>query len=922
MLVVTLATAVLESYAIIVLDNTEQQGVTRRRPPLFMRDAFQQEQSAAESTRADVRAEGFRSSVVHKPASVDGPGGLTVQDPPKGWPFSEVHVNFNSHISENEAKDLPGIIAPRPDESRGKQQQHMQHQRYNKQIIHHHKPQQRQQLHHEQGNLIHPQHPVQQQNPQQKPHQAAATATNISGQLNNGFIQTADARKFKQPLPNLITTNGNQQSGIAPGNDGHETVNEPSENIPVTRAPISGLHTGYNLELITPAGTSANSNQILNVIKKEVSTSGSRLSEENVSSLNSNKQQQSNNPFVHTEPIRTQNQASSRVNVQQKEVGTGNNYVWREFSPGLEISSNAPQLTVGSHQIPTAAQEPGATGFKKGEQESSMSGNSATSNVGGQSGTKVQGVHLSNFDHANALGHSANFGYGDAMASLPPHLHTGVQHANQENSVTHSQGQAASEQEENTKYKSSDHNIIQSSLPDAGRSNKHMDTALGGINESPGNGQAVYNLGGQYNQQPTQQQPQIYSLLPQTSYSLLPTDHNVLTINPSLIQGVPGALILGNGLPAGHHNVLLSGQGLVNVGGHGASMQAVYIPMSGFRSSVLGNYQAQKGTVGGQHIGQVQQSPAVLVNSHVGEGIISIAPMPYLGLISGGLYGHTGIGGLHLLQGNMLGMQGLHGGTTSLHTGQSGGMLFGGNHFLSSSGGLASENQSNLAHEHYEPALQFELQAAGQQQQAQGSRHITMTAGKNLPSFQGAFPYQQQQVNKQHSLTPQINVHPNGFGVNILQQHPVPQKSFKTGGYQGLPAGRHRYPQQPSVFPAYDHAVGVPDRRYQTFSVAPQLHEPVLTASSHPSGFKLNSIEQEIPQPQTALKRNENVSKPISVPDAGTQLGGKTPHGWPKRYVSSNSGQPSSPASNYAFPANSPFLLGLKPPTANPSFMK
>jgi hypothetical protein len=357
-------------------------------------------------------------------------------------------------------------------------------------------------------------------------------------------------------------------------------------------------------------------------------------------------------------------------------------------------------------------------------------------------------------------------------------------------------------------------------------------------------------------------------------------------------------------------------------------MQAFYFPMSGFPNSQLGNYQAHKGTIGGQHIGQVEQSPAVLVNSHVGEGIISIAPMPYLGLITGGLYGHTGIGGLHLLQGNMLGIQGLHG-VTSLQNGQSGGM-FGGSHFLSSSGGIVSESQSNLAHEDYEPALQSELQAAGQQQQVQRSRHVPLTEGKNLPGFQSAVSNQHQQVDKEHSLTPQINVHPKGFGVNILQQHPIPQKGFKTGGYHVLPAGKHRFPQRPPVFPAYDHAVGVPDRGYQNFAVATQLHEPVLTANSHPSAFKSNtippqipfSIEQEMPQPQTVVKREGNVSKPIPVPVVGTHFGGKIAHGWPKLYVHSNLGKPSSPASNYVFPTNAPYVTGLKPPNANSVFMK
>jgi hypothetical protein len=912
-LVVTLVTAVLESYAIIVLDNTEQQqGVTRRRPPLLMSGTLHQELSAAESTRADVKAQGFRSTVIHKPASVNGPGGLTVQDPPKGWPFSEVHVNLNSHIPENEAKGLPRIIIPRPDESRIKQyqQQQIQHQRTDKQFIQQHKSGHNQQLHHEQRSLIHPQHPVQQQNLQQKPEQAAATGTNNSGQLT---------RKLKQPVPYIIAANGNQQLGVARGNDDHETINEPSENIPVTRASNSDVHTGYNFKLIPPPDTSANSNQMLSVIKQEVSTSGPRSSAEDVSGLNGNKQQQNSSPFVDVEPKSSQNQAVR----QHNEVGTSTNYVWRDVSPGLQISSNTPQLPVGSHQSPTAAQEPLAAtaDFKKEEHESSLSGKSATTNVGVQSGANVQGVHVSNFDHASALGHSANFGYRDAVASLPSHLQTGGQHANQEHAVTRSQDQAAGEQEQNTRYKSSDHEITHNSPPGAGKSGMHMDTVLGRINENHGNAHAVYNHGGQYNQQ----QPQIYSLMPQASYSVVPTNQKVLTINTGLVQGAPGALILGNGLHAGHQDILFSGQGMVNAGGHAAPVQALYIPMPVFQGSQLGNYHAQKGTVGGHHVGHLQQNPPVLLNSHVGEGIISIAPMPYLGLINGGLYGHTGIGGLHLLQGNMLGMPGLNRGT-SLHGGQIGGMLFGGNHFLSSNGGLATDSQSNLAHQDYASALQFETQAAGQQQHS-ANRHVPVAAGGNLPN---ASPHQQQQVNHQHGLAPQINVHPHGFGMSIVQQHPVPQRGFKTGGYSGLPVGRHRFPQQPSGFPAYGHAVGVPDRGYQTFSVASQLHEPVLTTSSHPSGFKLNTVhthipfatEQEMPQLQAAVKRDGSLSKPISVPDLGTQLGDKTARGWPKRYISANSETPSSPTSNYVFPTNSRFVMGLKSPAASHGFIK
>jgi hypothetical protein len=256
--------------------------------------------------------------------------------------------------------------------------------------------------------------------------------------------------------------------------------------------------------------------------------------------------------------------------------------------------------------------------------------------------------------------------------------------------------------------------------------------------------------------------------------------------------------------------------------------------------------------------------------------------------------------------------------------------MFDGGHFLSSSQGLGSDNQINLAHEDYEPALQFELQSAGHQQQIQGNRRVPLAAGKNVPGFQSVFPYQQQQVKKQPILTPQINVHPKGFGVNILQQYPVTQKGFKTGGYHGLPAGRHRFTQQPPVFPAYDHAVGVPERGYQTFTVAPQLHEPVFTASSHPSAFKLNAVptqmpfrtEQEMPQPQTEVKKEENVSKPISVPEVRTQFGGKIVQGWPKLHFPSNSVKPSSPAVNYVFPTNSPFVMGLKHPTTHSGFMK
>jgi hypothetical protein len=256
--------------------------------------------------------------------------------------------------------------------------------------------------------------------------------------------------------------------------------------------------------------------------------------------------------------------------------------------------------------------------------------------------------------------------------------------------------------------------------------------------------------------------------------------------------------------------------------------------------------------------------------------------------------------------------------------------MFGGSHFLSSSGGLVTDNQSNLAHEDYEPALQYELPAAGQQQRVQRNHRVPLAAGKNFPSFQSASAYQHQQVNKQHSLTPQINVQPKGFGMNILQQHPVPQKGFKTGGYHGLPTGKYRFPQQPPVFPAYDHAVGVPDRGYQNFAVAPQLHGPVLTASSHPSALTVNtippqmsfSIEQEMPQPQTAVKREGNVSKPMPVPDVGTHFGGKIAHGWPKLYVHSNSEKPTSLATNYVFPTNAPYVTGLKHPTVNSAFMK
>ena len=77
-----------------------------------------------------------------------------------------------------------------------------------------------------------------------------------------------------------------------------------------------------------------------------------------------------------------------------------------------------------------------------------------------------------------------------------------------------------------------------------------------------------------------------------------------------------------------------------------------------------------------------------------------------------------------------------------------------------------------------------------------------------------------------------------------------------------------------------------------------------------------------MPQLQAAVKRDGSLSKPISVPDLGTQLGDKTARGWPKRYISSNSETPSSPTSNYVFPTNSRFVMGLKSLAASHGFMK
>jgi hypothetical protein len=883
-----------------------------------MSDNPRQEQAVAESTIGDVKVQGFRSSVVHKPISADGQGrGLTVQVPPKAWPFSEIHVNFNSHIPENEVNGVSSIITHRTEESRIRQSEH---QRKNQHYI------QQQQLHQEQEDLIQPQkNAIQQQKLQLQPQHAAATLTNSDTHFSSGFTQTADSRKFKQPSPYIIIANKNQPLGFVSENGDQKTINELTENIP--RA-TSGLHTGPNFGFTARPDSSVHHNQKLKVIKQEVSISGSQLFGDG---LQNNQQQQNNSPINSIHPSATHIQATRSENMQQNEVLTGDpNYVWRDVSPGLEISSNAPQLFGRLHHNLPAARQPRTNDVTTKEQDITTFEHSI---IGGQSdvatdyltGKNLNVGQVSNFDHANALGHSANFGYRDALVSLPAQFRTGDSHVNEKHSVIVSQGHETALKEEGTQYKSTGHKV-RNVLPVAGKSGENIGTVSLGTNVSPGAaGPSVNNLGGQHSQQ--QQHSQTNSLLPQPNYADDSTSHKVLLKpNKNLIQGIPGSFILGNGLHAGYdsrnvatQNSLLSTQGMLNTGGHGVRLQVFYLPVPGPHVSQLGNHQIQIGTVD-----HVQQGLPALDGSHIGQGIINMATVPYIGLMNGGLYGYAGAGGLPILQGNFLGIQRLHGMArgAALHSGHVGGMPIGSNHLPLSSDVPAPDN--HLAQEVYKPAFQSGLQVTGQQQH--NAVQAPLRAGQEALSAQNTVPYQHQQVKKQHSLEPQLNIHPNGIGLRLVQQHPVPHNNIQFGGYQRFPFGGHHYLQQP----AHDHAVGIPNRSYQTFSFSPRIHQP----NSQHHTFKFNSLpptpdtqipthmNQEVLQPQAVVKRDERISKPTALPKLERPFGNKRAEERAKRYFGSKPAKATGQFSNSVFTTKPHYGVGMRPRNAGPGFMR
>jgi hypothetical protein len=877
-----MATAVLESQTIIVLDNTKQ---------LPMKKIPQEEQAVAESSRDDVKIQGFRSSVVHKPGSSDSQtGGLTVQDPPKGWPFSEINVNFNTLMSENKANVNPGIATHRPEQSRirQKQQPHLKHQNTNHNLIR----QQQEQLHQVQRDVIH----SQQQNLHQHHQKVSAPVTN-----SNGFTQTTNSNEFNQPPPYIITANGHQQSGLVPGNSDQNSAKEPTEIIPKTIHSNTGLQTGYNFGFVTPPNTFAHDNQVMNVIKQEFSASGD-------DKLLSNQQQRDDSLGIHI-------QSAGAHNISPGNRDT--NYVWRDISPGLEISSNAPQLAGGLHRNFAATRKPDMT-----------SGNIMNSKVGGQS--HAAHLQVPNFDHANALGHSANFGHRDAVLSTPAQFQ-----ANQEHLVTISQGHSAGVQEQENQYQNNGHKI-QNAVSDPGNRNENIGSVVTGTNKNPGIvGQAERIPGDQYNHQ--QQQPEIHSVSPQSSYGVDVASHKVpVTLNKGLVQGIPGSLVLGNEFHLGYatgntgqQNVLLYMQDMVNAGDNGMPLQAFYVPLLGLQSGQVENHQAQEGNVDGQHVEEIQRNHPGVVGSHMAKGVINTAPMLYVGLPM--INGYAGFRGLPLLQGNLLGIQGLHGVVGGTH--QIGGMFLGGNYFPFPDGRLALDNQNNLAHKTYKPALESVMQATGQHHntfEAQGNQYIPMPIGKNVVSFENTAPYQYQQVNNQlsHTVRPQINVHPNGFALKIQHQHPIPQHNFNSGRHHKLPFGGNRFPQQPSGFPPQEFVLGAPKTPTQGYQTFP--FPPISAANSQQPGFKLNplqafpltqpplNIPQEVPQSHSTVKRDENVSKPPAPSKLGIQLRDKNAYGW----LGSMPGKTKSPFSNSLFPTNTRHVIGLIPPTTSPSFVK
>jgi hypothetical protein len=866
LLVVTLAAAVTGSRAITVLEDSV--GLTRRRPPLPMRDNPRQEQAAAESTLADVKfqLQGFRSSVLHKPISADGRAeGLTVQDPPKGWPFSEVHIDFNSHIPEKDETGVSNTDAHSSEDGSTEQNQ------------------QQQQL---------------QQKPRLQPQHKAAILKNSDTHFKAGLIQTTDSRKFSQPSSHIITVNRNQPFGSAYEKGDQKTINELNENVPKE---ISGLQTRPQFSSAAPPRSSVHQKQRLNAIKQEVSTSGSHLLGDG---LQSNQQQQ-----YSIQQSAGHYQATSSGNTQQSEIRAGDpHYVWRDVGPGLEISSNAPQLAGGPQQSLAEARHPRTDDLTEEEPDSTASGH------GTATGTSFKVGQVSNFDHANALGHSANFGYRDALLSFPPQLQTRGTRAYE------TQGLESGVDKEGTQYKNTGHNI-QNSLPHAGRSG----AAFPGTNVGPGAaGTVMKDLGGQHSQQ--QQLSQTNSLLPQANYALDSTADKVL-LNPNngLIPGIPGSLILGNDLYAGYdsrQNKILSTQGMINTGGHVIPLQVFYLPVSSPHIGQLGNHQMQIGT-----LDQMQHSIPTFDDSHIGQGIINTAAKPYIGLMNRGLYGYAGIAGLPLLQGHFLGIQGMHGvsGGVALQSGHVGGMHLGSNHLSLSSDVPAPDN--NLAQDVYKPAFQSRLQATGQQQnntgQAQGNQQTPLRAGQDaLVPYQYQHQHQHQQATKQHVLAPQVRVHPNGLGVRLLQHHPVPHKTNNVGGVQRLSFGGHH----PSSLPAQDNAGATPKGGYETFSLSPHMHQSIRqqhTPKFNPliatADTRISThLHHELKRPQAS----ERVSMLTALPKIQRPLGDKSAEGQPKRYFGSRPLTTTGPLSNSLFTTSSHYAMDMRPRHFGSSFIR
>jgi hypothetical protein len=824
--------------------------------------------------------------VVHKPTSGDGRGeGLTVQDPPRGWPFSEVHINFDSNISEKGRNGASSIDTHHSEDGSSGQNEH---QRENRHSVR------------QQHNAVH------RQKLKPQPQYEAAIRPHGDTHSESESIKTTDSRKFSQPSAHTVIAGRNRPFGFVSGKGEIKTVNALKENIPKE---MSELQRRPSLGRAAPAHRSAHGKQ------PEVSASGGHMLGDGFRNI---QQQQHHSATDSVQQSAEHYQATSSDSIQQKAILNGDrHYMWRDVGPGLEISSNAPQLAGGSRYNLAEVYHPHTNGATKEEQERTTSGHR---NVGGQSlvtGTNLKVSHASNFDHANALGHSANFGHRDAILSLPVQFQTGGPQAYEAHTVSVSPRHETGLDQEGAQYKNADHKT-QNSLPDDGKSGEDTGTVLPGTAVSPDAAEpTVKVLGGQYSQQQTHSQTN--SLLPQTNYPFDSTAHKaLLRPNKGLIQGIAGSQHANyDPRNVGTHNQILFPYDMVNTGGHLIPLQVVYIPVSSPHMGQLGNHQTQAGTVD-----HVQQSIPTFDASHTGQGIINNAAMPYIGLMNRGLFGYTGIGGLPILQGDILGIRG----GTALPSHPVG------THHLSVSSGV-SVSDNNLAQDVYKPAFQSALQATGHQQhspvQAQGNHQTALTAGQEALRFQNTVPYQYQQENKQHGLAPLVRVHPHGTGLRLLQRHPVPHKNGNSGGFHRLPLGGHQYLQPLSGFPAHDHAASVPNRSYQTFSLSAHPHQPISrqhTAMSNPlvaaedTQFSPHR-PQEVLQPQAVVQRNERASKQSALPKIERLLLDKGVEGRHKRYFGSKP-MTTGPLSHSVITTNSHYAIGMRPRNSDLGFIR